>query len=60
MVSFKEGMYEIIDGKYKGRKGRIEADLLGEKYGNCMFYSIEGKFPYRICLRLEQIRKIND
>ena len=60
MVKFKEGMYEVIDGQYKGRKGHIEANLPGEKYGNCMFYPIEGVFPYCVCLGLEQIRKIND
>ena len=60
MKKFEKDMYEIIDGKYKGRIGKIEAILPGEEYGNCMFYPIEGKFPYRVCLKLEQIRKIEE
>jgi hypothetical protein len=60
MVKFKEGMYEIIRGEYKGRIGHLEANLSGEKIGNCMFYPIEGQYPYRVCLALNDVRKINN
>lgn len=44
-------MYKIINcnsyPEYVGRIGTIKPTKVKE---NVMFYSIEGKFPYRICL----------
>ena len=58
MRKFKEGQYIVISGKYKGRIGKLEANLLGEKIGNCMFYPIEKEHPYRVCLKLNEVKKI--
>lgn len=56
-MAFKKGNYVITEGEYKGRIGRIEANLPGEKFGNCMFYPKEGIHPYRICLKLSSIER---
>lgn len=57
-MAFKEGFYVIKEGIYKGRIGKLETNLKGEKIGNCMFYPIEGIHPYRICLDLSSVEKI--
>lgn len=59
MIQFKEGMFKVIEGKYTGRIGKIEANLKGEKIGNCMFYPVEGVHPYRVCLSLDSIKRIS-
>lgn len=43
----------VIEGKYKGREGRATKINL---YGNVMFYSKAGCYPYRVCLKKEQIQ----
>ena len=43
----------VIEGKYKGREGRTTKV---NSYGNVMFYSKEGCYPYRVCLKKEQIQ----
>ena len=44
-VEFKKGLYMVITDRYsrgiKGRIGHLEAGLLGNKYGNEMFYPAE-------------------
>lgn len=59
-VKFKEGLYQVIGGKYcVGRIGHIEAGKIeGNKLGNEMFYSIEGEYPYCICLRAKDLAKV--
>ena len=46
----------VLNGKYQGRVGY--ADLAPVKYGNVMFYSKEGEFPYRVCLRKDDVKII--
>lgn len=48
-------MYQVIDGKYIGRKGKVKrfSDTT-----NVMFYPIEGKNPYCVCLKNEDIKEI--
>lgn len=43
----------VIEGKYKGREGRATRV---NSYGNVMFYSKEGCYPYRVVLKKEQIQ----
>lgn len=48
----------VIEGEYKGRVGK--ADFLGvEDTGNIMFYPVEGKYPYRVCLSQSQVKEID-
>ena len=48
-------MYQVIGGKYIGRKGKVErfSDTT-----NVMFYPIEGKNPYCVCLKNEDVKEI--
>lgn len=50
-------MYQVIDGKYIGRKGKVErfSDTT-----NVMFYPIEGKNPYCVCLKNEDVKEITE
>ena len=52
-------MYKIIDCKwnpeYVGRIGTIKATKVKE---NVMFYPVEGKFPYRVCLPKECVELV--
>lgn len=61
-VKFKKGLYVVITDRYsrgiEGRVGHLEAGLLGNKYGNEMFYPAEGEYPYCICLPREDLRRI--
>ena len=45
---------KVIEGEYKGRIGKADLTCL-EKTGNVMFYPIEGKYPYRVCLSIKEI-----
>lgn len=58
MKTLSKENYIILDGEFKGRKGKIEIGLPGEKYGNVMFYPIEGAYPYRVCLKKSSIKEI--
>ena len=58
MKNFSKENYIVLDGKFKGMIGKIELGLPGEKYGNVMFYPIEGKKPYRFCLKKNLIKEI--
>lgn len=53
-------MYKIIDCKhypeYVGRVGTITVNPKVKE--NVMFYPIEGKYPYRICLPKESIELV--
>lgn len=46
----------VIKGDYKGRVGKADFTNV-HKTGNIMFYPIEGKCPYRVCLDKEDIRE---
>lgn len=47
----------VINGDYKGRVG--QADFVNvHKTGNVMFYPVEGEYPYRVCLKKEDIQEI--
>lgn len=46
----------VLNGKYQGRVGYV--DLAPVKYGNVMFYSKEGEFPYRVCLKQDDVKII--
>ena len=50
-----EKLYEVINGKYVGRKGTIETS---SHTSNVMFYPIEGCYPYRVCLKKEDVKEI--
>lgn len=52
-------LYVITKGNFKGRKGHIDDSML-KKTGNVMFYTIEGKFPYRVCKKHTEMEKINE
>lgn len=43
-------LYRVIAGKYQNRLGTYDK-------AHRMFYPIEGKHPYRVCLTENQIRK---
>lgn len=45
---------KVIAGKYKDRKGFADFSFVGET-GNVMFYSNEGYYPYRVCLKKEEV-----
>lgn len=47
----------IVNGECAGRIGSATAP---NKYGNVMFYPVEGAYPYRICKILSDIKYIND
>jgi len=57
---FDMEMYKIIDCKhypeYVGRIGTITVNPKVKE--NVMFYPIEGKYPYRICLPKESIELV--
>ena len=46
--------YVVIKGKYAGRIGRIEST---KNESNVMFYPVEGKYPYRVCLSKDEIEE---
>ena len=46
--------YQVTTGRYKGRVGKIES--FSEM--SVMFYPIEGKYPYRVCLMPSDIEKV--
>jgi len=50
--------YVITKGAYEGRVGFINKNLPGYKYGNVMFYPIEGKNPYCVCKNVSDIKKL--
>ena len=45
----------VVSGRYLGRIGKATEP---NQYGNVMFYPIEGIYPYRVCLKAEQIHFI--
>ena len=47
----------IVEGEYKGRIGMVTEV---NEVGNVMFYPMEGIHPYRICLRIDQIKYIEE
>ena len=53
-------LYKIISSQYNpsliGREGKIEYNFK-ESSENCMFYPIGGS-PYRVCVKLSNIKKI--
>lgn len=59
-IRFKEGLYQVVSGKFcVGRTGYIDAEITeGTKLGNVMFYSIEGEYPYRICLKARDLKRV--
>lgn len=44
----------VIRGEYAGRKGYFTKM---NRYGNVMFYPIEGKNPYRVCLKYNNVKE---
>ena len=48
----------VISGKYENRIGKADFSNT-KKTGNVMFYPIEGIYPYRVCLRQEEVEKID-
>ena len=46
--------YCVVSGKYAGRIGMGKIT----KYGTVMFYPIEGKAPYRVCLMANEVKKV--
>lgn len=48
---------KVINGKYAGRVGEATPP---NKVGNVMFYPVEGKYPYRVCLSVSDICYIDD
>ena len=44
----------VIKGRYTGRIGKCEKSL----YGTVMFYPEEGAFPYRVCLKEEEVEYV--
>ena len=46
--------YCVVSGKYAGRIGMGEVT----KYGTVMFYPIDGKAPYRVCLMANEVKKV--
>ncbi len=55
-------MYRVINGEFAGRIGFIKGtDLPGfKRFGNIMFYPIEGKNPYRVCLHFSDIEEVTN
>lgn len=48
---------KVVNGQYKDREGYL---LKGpNELGLVMFYSKEGSFPYRTCLRYEDVEVNN-
>lgn len=47
--------YRVVTGEYVGRIGYIEQCSVKT---NIMFYPVEGKNPYRVCLDKKDIEKI--
>lgn len=45
----------VVRGEYVGRKGHFTEV---NKYGNIMFYPVEGKYPYRVCLRHNDVKEV--
>jgi hypothetical protein len=45
----------VIRGEYVGREGHFTEV---NKYGNVMFYPVEGKHPYRVCLRHNDVKEV--
>ena len=45
----------VICGQYSGRSGNATEP---NKYGNVMFYPVEGVHPYRVCLKANDIKFI--
>ena len=50
-------LYEIISGEYKGRIGSIEN---GKNPNLVMFYPVEGKYPYRVCVEKSQVSLVQE
>lgn len=59
-IRFKEGLYQVVSGNFcVGRTGHIDAEIMeGTKLGNVMFYPIEGEYPYRICLKAHDLKRV--
>lgn len=51
-------LYRVKTGKYKDRIGTIDKNLPGWKLGNIMFYPVEGKNPYQVCLKFENVELV--
>ena len=52
-------LYVITSGIYKGRKGYVDASI-SKKTGNVMFYTVEGKHPYRVCKDKNEVEVYNE
>ena len=50
----KKHTVRVISGKYKGMRGWTY-DLSPNDWGNIMFYSTQGSYPYRVCLSHKDI-----
>ena len=46
---------KIVKGTYAGRIGKV---TMPNEYGLVMFYPIEGEYPYRTCVALEDIEYV--
>ena len=46
-------MYRVVSGKYEGGVGHCEFS----QYGSVMFYPVEGKHPYRVCLLANEVEE---
>ena len=55
MIYMKEVI--VIKGKYKGRKGKA---TMQNELGLVMFYPEEGIHPYRVCIKAEDIKILNE
>jgi hypothetical protein len=49
MIMEKKYAVKIISGKYKGMIGWTPYEK-PNAYGNIMFYSNQGSYPYRVCI----------
>lgn len=46
---------KVVKGDYAGRTGKA---TMPNEYRLVMFYPIEGQYPYRVCLSVEDIEYI--
>ena len=53
----KKYAVKIISGKYKGMIGWTPFEK-PNAYGNIMFYSDQGSYPYRVCVSKTEVEYI--
>lgn len=51
---------EVMVGQYKGRKGYIEETKATKVFNTVVFYSKEGKYPYRTVIRNTDFKLITE